>query len=333
MKAVAGMKKYVVYLVLALFVMAVVVYISLLSSRPRRGWRIGVSQIVSHPLLDATYKGFKDRMVELGYAEGKDVTYDFQNAHGEQSVAQQIAQKFVSEKVDLIFALGTQSAQVAVKITKEIPIVYGAITDPVAAELAETLERPGGNKTGTSDRWPYEKQVALIKELVSDAKMVGIVLNPGESNTQASMEYIRLELKKSGLKWVEAPVTGTSEVLTAARSLIGRCDVFLVPADNTVIAAMDSMVKVANENQIPLFVGDTSSVEKGGIATYGNNYYEIGKASADIAVQILRDKKFPGSIPIGLGEEVELVINLKAAKKQSVEIPKDIKDKAKRIIK
>lgn len=324
---------------LSLSIVTVIVIVALgilwyltFSPRQTTETRVGIVQIVSQPLLDATRKGFIDRMAELGYLAEKNVTYDYQNAEGDQSVAVQIIKKFVTEDVSLIFALGTAAAQAAVKETKTIPVVFGAITDPVESKLAESLSKPGGNKTGTSDRWPYERQVALIKKLVPTAKKVGIVLNPGESNTVASMQHIRPALAKEGLEGIEAPVSNTAEVLTAASTLVGRCDALLVPADNTVIAAMASMVKVANENRIPLFVGDIRSVETGALATYGNDYYSIGKKSAEIAVKVLRENVQPGSIPVGLGTDVDLVINLKAAEKQGVSVPESLLSQAKRVI-
>jgi putative ABC transport system substrate-binding protein len=294
---------------------------------------IGVNQFMQHPLLDAAFKGMSDELNRLGVVGPTGSTLDVKNANGDQNVAQQINRQFLDRKVQMIVALGTPSAQSACKMTKSVPIVFGVITDPVAAGIADSIDHPGGNKTGTSDRWPYEAQVGLIRQIVPSAKRVGLIMNPAESNTAASLAFIRPLLKQAQLEAVEVPVANTSEVLAAAQSLVGRVDVLLVPGDNTVIAAMASVVKVANDRKIPLFVGDIASVEQGAVATYGNNYYEIGRATARLVQQVLAGRKSPGEIPVAVAAEADLVVNLKAAAAQGVTIPLALVSQAKRVIK
>lgn len=294
---------------------------------------IGINQYMEHPLLDESRKGLMDELQRQGIAENKGYTFAYRNAGGDQSTAVQINTQFVNQKVAMIVALGTPSAQSAINATKTIPVVFGAITDPVASGLAKSESAPGGNKTGTSDRWPYEKQISLIRQILPTAKKVGIVLNPGESNTEASMKYIRPLLKSNGFTPVEVPVANSSEVMQAARSLVGRCDMFLVPGDNTVIAAISSIVKVANENNIPLFAGDEDSVSKGAIATYGNNYYDVGVATGKIIAKIFREKITDiGSIPVAVATDADLIINLKAAEEQGVQVPEGLIKQAKKVI-
>jgi len=294
-------------------------------------YTIGVNQFMQHPLLDQVAKGLKDELTDAGISTRHGDTITLKNANGEESVAVQINKQFVDQKVDLIVALGTPSAQSACKTTTTIPIVFGAITDPVQAGIADSLQRPGGNKTGTSDRWPFEQQVALIKQIVPNAKRVGIVLNPAESNTEASMSYIRPALKQNGLQAVEVPVANTSEVYAAAKSLVGRCDVLLIPGDNTVIAAIDTLVKVARENKIPLLGGTEDLVKKGSIATYASDYYQIGRTTGKIVIQILKEGKQPGTIPVAVAEESVLVVNEKAAAQQGARIPQELLAKAKKV--
>lgn len=302
-------------------------------SPDKKAFVIGINQFMQHPLLDDVNKGLNEALKTAGISQEVGSQIIVKNANGDQNVALQINKQFIDQKIDVLVALGTPAAQSATKLTKTIPIVFGAITDPVAAGIADSIEKPGGNKTGTTDRWPYEKQIALIKKLVPKAKKVGIVLNPGESNTEASMKYIRPLIQKDGMETVEVPVANTAEVYNAVKSLVGRCDVLLVPGDNTVIAAMDSMVKVANKNKIPLFAGSTDMVEKGAIATYGNNYYEIGRETGKIIVDILKNKKNPGSIPVMVASDADLVINVNAAKAQGVTIPDDLLKAAKQVFK
>jgi len=295
---------------------------------------IGVNQYMEHPLLDEARKGMMDELQKQGITESNGYSILYRNAGGDQPTAVQINSQFVNQKVAMIVALGTPSAQSACKATKTIPVVFGVITDPVASGLAESESAPGGNKTGTSDRWPYEKQISLIRQICPKAKRVGIVLNPGESNTEASMKYIRPLLKTNGLEVVEVPVANSSEVMQAAKSLVGRCDVILVPGDNTVIAAISSIIKVANENDIPLFAGDEDSVEKGALATYGNNYYQVGVATGRIIAKIFKEHITDvGSIPVAVATDADLIINLKAAQEQGVQVPESLIKQAKRVIK
>jgi putative ABC transport system substrate-binding protein len=294
---------------------------------------IGVSQYMEHPLLDAARKGMMDELQKQGITEDHGFSIVYRNAGGDQPTAVQINNQFVNQKVNMIVALGTPSAQSACKATQTIPVVFGVITDPVASGLAESESAPGGNKTGTSDRWPYEKQIGLIRQICPTAKRVGIVLNPGESNTEASMRHIRPLLKANGMEVVEVPVANSSEVMQAARSLVGRCDAMLIPGDNTVIAAISSIVRVANENHIPLFAGDEDSVNKGALATYGNNYYEVGVATGRIVAKILKEHiTSVGSIPVAVATDADLIINLQAAQSQGVQVPESLIKQAKKVI-
>ena len=324
-------------LIVSAFLIAGVVPIALfVSCGSRQGQEprvIGVNQYMEHPLLDEARKGMMDELQKQGVTEDHGFSIIYRNAGGDQPTAVQISRQFVNQKVDVIVALGTPSAQSACKATQTIPVVFGVITDPVASGLAESEPRPGGNKTGTSDRWPYEKQIGLIRQICPNAKKVGIVLNPGESNTEASMKYIRPLLKANGFELIEVPVANSSEVQQAAKSLVGRCDAMLIPGDNTVIAAIGAVVKVANENHVPLFAGDEDSVKKGAIATYGNNYYEVGVATGRIVSKILKDHvENVGSIPVAVATDADLIVNLRAAHEQGVAIPEDLIKRAKHVL-
>jgi len=293
---------------------------------------IGINKFVEHPLLNEVERGIIDELTGAGFNESNGTGIKVKNANGDQSTAIQINRQFIDSYVDALVPLATPAAQSAVKLTKTIPIVFGAITDPVAAGIADSFERPGGNKTGTSDQWPYARQIRLIREILPNALKVGMIFNPGESNTQASLTHIRPALKESGFESVEVPVSSTAEVYGAVRSLLGRCDLILVPADNTVVSAFDTVVRIANENRIPLFAGSIQDVEKGAIATYGLNYYKIGRATGKLVVKILKEHVEPGTIPVVLETDTDLVVNLKAAKMQGVKIPEHLVSGAARVI-
>ena len=294
--------------------------------------RVGITQIATHPGIDAVRQGFLDRMKEMGYNEGDNIIYDQQNAQGQMPVAQSIAQKFVTDKVDLIFAITTPSAQAAAKATQgtNIPVIFGAVTDPVSAGLVQNLERPGGNVTGTSDVWPVEDQFNLLLRLVPTVKRVGIVYNAGESNAEYNVKIAEEVCRKKGLKVVKVSIANTAEVQVATQSLAGRCDAIYAPADNTIISAMDAVVGVAESRKIPLLVGDAPSIEKGGFGTIGNDYYDIGKVSAQLADRVLKGEK-PSDVPVARATSYEYFFNLHSAKKMWITIPEELLKKAKKV--
>jgi len=290
--------------------------------------KIGVQLYVHHPNIDAVYAGFKEVVDKWAAGKNTTVQYDLQNATGDISIATQIARKQVADKPNLILVVGTPSVQATKRATSEIPIIFGAMTDPVSAGMVKSMEAPGGNATGTSDIGPYDEQLGLIRNLFPDAKAIGVIRNPGEANSVASMKIIDNSLVKWKFLKVEAPVANTSEVLPAAQSLVGRCDIFYMPADNTVLSALDAVVNVARANKIPLFVGDEGSVEKGAVATIGIDYLQLGRSTGEIAVKVLEGTP-PGSIPVAFGTATRLVVNLEAARQQGVDFPPALLEKAK----
>lgn len=294
--------------------------------------KIGITQIATHPGIDAIRKGFLDEMTKLGYEDGKNVTYDQTNAQGDMPTAQSIAQKLVRDKCDLIFAISTPSSQTVAQSIKgtDIPLVFGAVTDPVSAGLVASMDKPGGNITGTSDKWPVDKQFDLLLQLAPAVKIVGLVYNPGETNSESNLKVVEQVCKARNLTVVKVSVSNTSEVYTAAKSLVGRCDAIYVPADNTVIAAMDSVVKVAEENKIPLLPGVSSNVEQGGFGTIGPDYYDVGVQSAKLADQVLKGKK-PGDIPVATAERLEYYFNKRSAAAMGITIPEDLLKKATKV--
>lgn len=293
--------------------------------------KVGITQIVEHPSLDQARQGFIDRLSELGYAEGIDIVYDIQSAQGDLATAQTIARKFQSDGVDLILAIATPTAQAAAHIVKDIPILITAVTDPVAAELVESIERPGTNVTGTSDLTPVRAQLELLKEIAPNAKRVGIVYNAGEVNSVVQVEIARAAAAELGLTIVEATAGNSSEVLQAAQSLQGRVDAIYVPTDNTVVSALESVVGVAERAGIPLIAGEADSVAKGALATVGIDYYKLGRQTADIAHRVLQGEN-PAHIPIEYLNEQSVVLNAGAARRMKVDIPESVRARAVRII-
>jgi len=244
------------------------------TSSNEQTYQVGISQYVEHPSLDAATEGFKKALED----EKISVEYDEQNANGDQNNVQTIANNFAGDGVDLIFANATPSAQAALNATKDIPIVFTSVTDAVGAQLVKSMEEPGGNVTGTIDNHPdaIPNTVKFISENFP-GKTIGTVYNAGEQNSVAQVEIIKDSIKELGLKdLVTATVSTSAEVKQAAESLIGKADVIYVITDNTVVSALESVTQVANDNDLPLFVGEFDSVKRGGFAAYGFDYKDIG---------------------------------------------------------
>lgn len=294
--------------------------------------KIGITQIATHPGIDAIRTGFIEEMERQGYVDGKSVRYDQSNAQGDMSVVQAIAQKLVQENSTLIFAISTPSSQAIAKAIKgtDIPLIFGAVTDPISAGLVESMERPGGNITGTSDQWPVSDQFELLLKIVPTVKRVGLVYNPGEANADANVKVVQDVCRQMGLEVVTASVANTGEVQPAAASLVGRCDAIYVPADNTVIAAMEAVVRVSEQNKIPLLPGVSANVEQGGFGTLGPDYFDIGIQSAKLAAEVLKGKK-AGDIPVATAKRFEYFFNKRSAKASGVVIPDDMLKKAAKV--
>ncbi len=292
-------------------------------------FKVGVTVIVAHPALEADQKGFEAALKEAGL----DVTYDYQNAQGEMPNAQAIAQKFNNDNsVDLVHAIATPTSQAACKVIKNKPVVYSSVTDPVDAGLVKTMEAAGGNVTGVSDAWPIERQIKLYHEMLPEAKKWGTVYNAGDANSVKSISWTKEAMQKFGLELVEVTISNSSEVFTAAQSLVGRGDAVYITSDNTVVSAFESVVKVCNKEELPLFAGDVDSVPRGAIAALGFDYYAVGHAAGKKAAMILKGEKKPGQIPSGWAEDLSLWINLKAAKTQGVSVGEKFIKMAKKVI-
>ena len=294
--------------------------------------KIGVTVIVSHPALEADQKGFEKALADEGFGPDK-VEYDYQNAQGEMPNAQQIAQKFKNDKVALVHAIATPTAQAAVKVITEIPIVYSSVTDPVDAGLVSTMDAAGGNVTGVSDAWDIAGQLKMYTDILPKAKKWGTIYNAGDANSVVNIKNTKDAAAKLGLEIVEVTVSNSSEVFTAAQSLVGRVDAIYVTSDNTVVSAVESVAKVCNEAKIALFAGDVGSVPRGSLAALGFDYFQVGYTAGKKAAMILKGEKKAGEIPSGLAENPALHLNLKAAAEQGVTIDQKFIDQAEQVIK
>ncbi|NLZ79103.1 MAG: ABC transporter substrate-binding protein [Gammaproteobacteria bacterium] len=292
---------------------------------------VAVTAIVEHPALDSARDGVLEALNAAGYTEGKNLKWQYQSAQGNTGTAAQIARKFIGDQADAIVTIGTPSAQAAAAGTKRIPIVFTAVTDPVQGQLTPSWEASGTNVTGVSDVLELGKQMELVKQIVPNAKRIGMVFNPGEANSVAVVAALKDILPNYDLTLVEAAAPRSVDVGTAARSLVGKVDVIYTNTDNNVVSAYEALVKVGNDMKIPLIASDTDSVKRGAIAALGVNYHDLGLQTGRIVVRILEGEK-PGDIKPQTSEKIQLFVNPAAAEKQGVTLSQELLDSAAEII-
>lgn len=287
-----------------------------------KAYKIGVLQLVQHPALDKTNKGFVAALA----AAGVKVEYDQQNAAGDQSACQTIATTLANNDNDLIFAIATNAAQAAAGATDTIPILLSAVTDPAASGLVESNEHPGGNVSGTSDLTPVKEQIALLLGIVPEAKTVGLLYCSAESNSEFQIEMAKEALETAGIAYKDYSVAASSEITTVVSSMVGNVDAIYAPTDNMIAAGMTAVATVANENKIPVICGESGMVESGGLATYGIDYYQLGYMAGEQAVEILTKGADISSMPIGYmdASKCELMVNEETAKELGID-PASIK--------
>ena len=292
---------------------------------------VAVTAIVEHPALDAARDGIRDELAAAGYEVGHNLDFVYESAQGNPATAAQIARKFIGDRPDVIVPISTPSAQAVVGATSDIPVVFTAVTDPLGAKLVADLERPGGNVTGMSDLSPIGLHLDLIREIMPDAGRLGVIHNPGEANSVTLLELIRAEAPARGFEVVEAAAPRSSDVLAAARSLVGKVDAIYVPTDNTGVTALEAIVKVGTDNRLPVFAGDTDSVPRGAIAALGFNYYDLGRQTGKMVVRVLEGEA-PGTMPVEGVETTELFVNPAAALAMGISLPPAVVERAKAVV-
>lgn len=286
-------------------------------------YQVGISQLVQHPALDTATEGFKAAFEEAGI----EVEFDEQNANGEQATALTIAQTFAGADLDLALAVATPAAQALAQNIQDKPVLFTAVTDAVSAELVESNEKPGGNLTGTSDMAPISEQIDLLKELVPDAKSVGIVYSSGEVNSQVQVDEFTEIAGGKDLQVKTQTVSSANEIQQAVEAL-GDVDAIYVPTDNMVVAGIASLVGVAEQKQIPVIAAESGTVEGGAAATLGIDYFALGKQTGEMAIEILENGGDPATMPVQTANEFTYVINEEAAEAQGITIPSEILSEA-----
>ena len=284
-------------------------------------FKVGITQIVAHPALDSAREGFKDAFKESGLK----VTFDEKNANGEIATANMIANNFVTEKVDLIYAIATSTAQSAAQATNKLPVVFSAITDPEAAGLIKE------NVTGISDRVNVKQQLELLLKLDSKIKKVGVIYNSSEQNSKVQVDDLKKAASELGITIVEKSVTQVSEIPQASEALVKSSDALYLPTDNLVASVVNLITEKAIAAKKIAFGAESAHVKGGALITQGIDYYEMGKEAGKIAVEILKNGKKTSDISFKKMDLNDIVINNKTLAAIGISLPEDIKSKAKTI--
>ena len=288
---------------------------------------IAVVTLMSHPSLDAVERNAVSEIERQGYTESKNTRFIFRNANGQVNLAASIAKDLAAEQPDVILAITTPMAQAVAK-NASCPVVFAAVTDPVGADLVRSLDEGEEHITGTSDAWPYEAQLKLIRRISPGAKRLGVLYNPGEAASQYGIRQIRKYAPELDFALVEGAVSTTAEVFPVAQNLSQQVDALFLSSDNTVISGVAAAVKVAAENDLPLYVGDSGTVEKGGLAAVSVGYGDLGTETGQLVVRVLEGETH---IPVVVASGVDISLNTKAAELMGVTIPRDVMDQASHI--
>ena len=307
--------KYIYYLFIIL---------SLLSCKKTSQIKIGVLQLIEHNALDSAYKGFVDGLKEAGYEDGKNIIIDYQNAQGEQANCITIGQKFINDKSDLILAIATPAAQAIANMTKDIPILITAVTDPADSKLVADNNVPGGNVTGTSDLTPVEAQIELLTEITPNVKTVGLLYCSSEQNSVFQINIAKKKLDAMGIKYIDIAISNLNEIQQVIQNVIGKVEAIYTPTDNMIANGMATVALMTEPAKLPVICGEGGMTMLGGTATYGINYYELGKLTSTQAVSILKGDKKTSEMPIEYLQKFDLIVNTNMVEAIGLTIPESL---------
>lgn len=289
---------------------------------------ISFNQIVEHPALDALRKGVQEEIEAQGYKP----TWHVHIAQGNISTANLIAKQILGEKPNLVVSIATPTSQACAQAIKNIPIVFAAVSDPVGAGLVASLEKPGGNLTGTTDMSPVDRQLDLIREFLPKLKRLGVIYNSGEANSAAIVKVLKAECSKRGITLEEAAVANSAGVAQAAKSLVGKAEAIYIPTDNTVVSVFEAIAKVGYDSKLPVFAADVDSVGRGAIAALAVDYYRMGRQTGEMAVRVLKGAP-TATMPVETLKEFQIHLNPGSAKKMGLEISAEMLKRADKIVK
>ena len=291
---------------------------------------IGISQFAEHGSLDNCREGFLEGLKEAGYEEGKNLTIEYQNAQADTGNAATIADSFVNKKVDLICAIATPSAMSAYNsaMDADIPVIYTAVSDPAGAGLVNEDETNVGNITGTSDKLPVTEQMALIRELMPDAKKIGILYTTSEANSVSTIQEYKDHAEEYGFEIVDTGINTIADVEMAAKDLASKVDCISNLTDNTVVSALQTVLAAANDAKIPVFGSEVEQVKNGCVAAVGIDYVALGKQTGEMAAKVLKGEATAAETPFEICEGGNVYVNTEAAGNIDFTISDDVLNEA-----
>lgn len=319
---------------LLIFILVIIATSSSFGVNKSKITKIYINQLVEHPALNETTRGIVDGLAQAGYKNNKNLELRVESSQGNVSIASQIANKFVSNSPDIVVGVATIAAQSFSKYAKQsgTKLIFSSVTDPVRAGLVNDLNNPGNNTSGVSNFIPIEPQIAMFKKVKPSIKKLGFLYNPGEFNSISLIKKLKTVCPNFGIDLITMPAAKTSEVPGAAIKLSTTVDAIFISNDSTALSAMQTIIKAANEQNIPVFVSDTDIAQKGAIAALGPNQYKLGMQTARMIVRILNGENIDNQ-KVEFPTKIELLLNLKAAKKLDIEIDKTLISEANQFIK
>jgi len=291
---------------------------------------IGITQIAEHTALDAARDGFINALESKGYVDGENIDIDIQNAQGDIGTSQMISQNFVSQKKDLVFAIGTPAAQAIFNVTKDMPIIVTAVTDAVEAGLVEGIEKSNTNVAGTSDEVPLDKQFKLLKEIFPESKKVGILYNTSEVNSEIQINRAKEIAKDHDLEIITSGVTSVNDMTTSLDVMLNKVDVLYTLTDNLIASSMPLISSKAIEKKTPVFGAEEAHIKGGALITEGISYEKLGFEAGLKAVEVIEGRDIK-EMSVSSLKDTELSINTDTLEKLGIKISKDIMDRAKLI--
>ena len=317
------MKKRHLFITSTLLALALMLALSPLGLAQEKTYVIGIAQFAEHPSLDNCREGFIQGLAEQGFIEGKNVTFVVQNAQQDMGLAQQIASQ-MAETVDLVCAIATPMAQAAFNacMDKDIPVIYNAVSDPVAAMLANADGMNDKAVTGTSDLLPVEAQLAMIRALLPAAEKIGILYTTSETNSESQLKTYQEKASSFGFEIIPMGVSTGADIPLAMDSLLPKVDCLTNLTDNTVVSNLPVILDKANAAKKAVFGSEIEQVKNGCVASVGVEYMNLGIITGQLAAQVL-EGQFAGSIPFALCTESSMYYNSAVAEALEIPLPAD----------
>lgn len=296
-------------------------------------YTIGIGQFAEHGSLDNCREGFLAGLAEEGIEEGKNLTVLFENAQADGGTSSQIATNFIAKDVDLICGIATPMAQSAYSAAMKsgTPVIFTAVTDPVAAQLANEDGSAVGEITGTSDKLPVEKQLEMIRAILPEAKAIGIMYTTSEVNSESAIQEYKAAAPDYGFTIVESGISASADIPLAADSLLEKVDCITNLTDNTVVASLPVILDKASKKNIPVFGSEIEQVRIGCLAAMGLDYIDLGKQTGRMAAKVLKGEAKASEMSFEVIEEAAFYGNSKVAQNLGITFPQSLTDSAKEL--